>query len=255
MEKRFRCTACGQCCYGWIPLTLADAFRHAGRFPLAMIWTVVPQTARAFGLTSTLGFPLKLGKRGRMAVSIVPTAYLPPTMSCPELLADGRCAIHDSKPLRCRAMPFYAFRDEQDQAEGLKPRKGWACDTSADAPVVYRDGRIADRADFDAERAELLAQVPAIRAYGEYVLKYMPWMTGTLESLARKPGGNMVAGISAFLTATRSPDAATLAARQLPVLRDFAARTADASDLAEYHRNYAGWAKEMEYLAAPPARS
>ncbi len=251
MEKRFRCTACGKCCYGWIPLTLADAVTHAGRFPLAMVWSVVPQTARAFGLTAKLGLEVKLGKRGRMAVSIVPTAYIPPSFSCPELAADGRCAIHETKPIRCRTMPFYAYRDEQDQADGLSPRKGWACDTSADAPVVYRDRRIVEHADFDAERAELVAQAPAIRAYGEYALKYMPWISNTLEAMARKPGGNFVAGISAFLTATRSPDASDIAARQLPLLRDFAARTEGAAELAEYHRNYAGWAKEMEYLAAP----
>jgi Fe-S-cluster containining protein len=253
MERRFRCTACGKCCYGWIPLTLDDAVAHAARFPLAMVWTIVPQTARAFGLTATLGLSVKLAKRRRAAVLIAPTAYLPPEWPCPELTATGQCAIHEHKPARCRAMPFYAARDEQDQADGLAPRKGWACDTSAEAPVVYRDRRIVDRAAFDAERGALLAQAPAMRTYGEYVLKYMPWVTDTLEAMALKPGGNLVMGLSSFLTATREPEAQAIATQQLPLLDDFAARTSGLPQLAEYHRNYAGWAKEMTYLAAPPA--
>lgn len=124
MERRFRCTACGKCCYGWIPLTLGDAVRHAGRFPLAMVWSAVPQTARSFALTSSLGMALKLPKGPRIGVLISATAYIPPGYPCPELAADGRCAIHEDKPLRCRTMPFYPYKDEQDQADALVPRKG-----------------------------------------------------------------------------------------------------------------------------------
>jgi hypothetical protein len=35
------------------------------------------------------------------------------------------------------------------------------------------------------------------------------------------------------------------------VLRHFEARTNALADLGEYHRNYAGWAREMAYLAKP----
>lgn len=119
--------------------------------------------------------------------------------------------------------------------------------------MVYRDRRIVEREDFEAERRELLADAAAMRAYGAYALKYMPSVIDTLGGLSRKPGGNLLTGLSSFLTAVHDFDATAIARAQLPVLRDFAARTEGSADLAEYHRNYAGWAREMEYLAQATA--
>lgn len=250
MERHFGCTACGKCCYGWLPLTLNDALAHAGRFPLALVWSVVPQGTKSFPLAARLGVTLAPNKRTKIAVLIVPTAWIPPSFPCPVLNDEGLCGIHDNKPLRCRTMPFYPYREESDQADMLVPRKGWACDISAAAPVVYRDKAIVERADFDRERDELLAQAPVMQRYAEYMLKYSPGIAGNLAALATRPNGNVVTSLSSFFTAIRQPDAAQLAAQQLPVLRAFAEKTAAVAELAEYHRNYAGWAKEMEYLAS-----
>lgn len=250
MERHFNCTACGKCCVGWLPLTLNDALAHAGRFPLALVWTPVPHGTRAYPHSARIGIPLKLHNRKRFAVVITTTAYIPPAFPCPELTADGLCGIHASKPLRCRTMPFYPYRDEQDQADLLRPRKGWACDTSAAAPVVYRNKHIVERADFDREHRELLEQAPAIRAYAGHVQKYMPWIIENLDTAAQKPGGSVIGSLSSFLVANRQLDAAALAAQQLPVLRDYAARTSGIAELLEYQRHYVGWAKEMEYLAS-----
>ena len=249
MDRRFHCTACGKCCFGWLPLTLNDALKHAARFPLALVWTPVPQGVRAFALTARLGIALRLPNRQRIAALITPTAYLPPSFPCPELSPAGLCGIHEDKPLRCRTMPFYPYREEQDQAELLNPRKGWACDTTTAAPVVYHNKRILERDDFDRERKELLEQAPTLHAYAEYALKYMPWIVDSLAAVAHKSGGNLITSLSSFLTAIRQFDTTTLAAQQLLVLRDYERKTVDAPDLIEYHRNYAGWAKEMEYLA------
>jgi Fe-S-cluster containining protein len=256
MERRFHCTACGKCCSGLLPLTLADAFAHAGRFPLAMVWTPLRQQSKAFDLVRHIGAVVNLSGRRRIAVIIVPTAYIPDSFFCPALNADGRCAIHARKPLRCRTMPFYPYREERDQADLLTPRKGWDCDTSAAAPVVYRERKIVAREDFDLERRELLAQAPLIRAYAEYMMKYMPQLADKLATAAMHgAGGNVVTSLSSYLTATRQLDIPGFAATQLSVLKDFAAKTAGHADLAEFHRNYAGWAKEMEYLAERGSRS
>ncbi|AWK87390.1 YkgJ family cysteine cluster protein [Azospirillum thermophilum] len=250
MEPRFSCTACGACCHGWLPLTLADAVAHAGRFPLAMVWTPVRPNARSYDLATRLGATLRLPNRKTVAVLIVPTAYLPPSHPCPELRDDGRCAIHGTKPSRCRTMPFYPYREERDQADLLIPRKGWACDVSAAAPAVYRNHTILDRTDFDRERAELLDQAPVIRRYADYMVKYMPWILGELAKLPPGPaGGSLVTSLSSFLTATRRPDAAQIAAAQAPLFQAMAGRTRDDPALRDYHRNYAGWAREMEALA------
>lgn len=249
MEPRFSCTACGKCCHGWLPLTLRDAIAHAGRFPLAMVWTPVRSNARSYDLVGRLGTTLRLRNRKTIAVLIVPTAYLPQSYPCPELGVDNLCGIHAEKPSRCRTMPFYPYREERDQADLLVPRKGWLCDTSAAAPEVYRNHAIVERDDFDRERADLLEQAPMMRSYANYILKYMPWIADNLATLAQKPvGGNLVTSLSSFLTATRRPDAAALAAAQAPLLHALAERTRDDPSLAEYHRNYSGWAKEMDSL-------
>jgi hypothetical protein len=145
-------------------------------------------------------------------------------------------------------MPFYAYRDEADQAELLIPRKEWTCDTSEAAPIVYHDKHIVERNDFDLERKELLEQAAMMSAYAEYVIKYMPWVVDSLAAIAQKPGGNVVTSLSSFLTAIKQFDVAAIAAQQLPLLNAYADKTASDPDLADYHRNYSGWAREMTYL-------
>jgi Fe-S-cluster containining protein len=250
-DRHFNCTKCGKCCYGWLPLTLDDALNHAARFPLAMVWTAVPQGAKAFALIARLGISIRLSKRREIAALITPTAYLPPAFPCPELSPEGLCAIQANKPLRCRTMPFYPYRDEADQAELLVPRQGWACDTSLTAPVVYHNKRVVERSSFDLERKELLEQAPMMSAYAEYVFKYMPWIVESLAAIAQKPGSNVITSLSSFLVAIKQFDVQAIAAQQLPLFKTYAARTSSDAALVEYHRNYAGWAKEMEYLAEP----
>lgn len=250
MEQRFACTACSACCHGWLPLTLDDAVAHAGRFPLAMVWTPLRQGAKAFAQSVRLGTTVRLRDRKTLAVTIAPTAYIPPSFPCPELQADGRCGIHAEKPSHCRTMPFYPYREETDQSDMLVPRKGWECDNTTAAPVVYRDRRIVERGDFDHEHDQLLEQAPVLRAYAEYVLKYMPWILDELAKAAVRPAaGGVVTSLSSFLTASRRSDSATLAAQQEPVLAAFAALTVGAPELAGYHRNYVAWGKEMASLA------
>lgn len=176
MERRFRCTACGKCCVGWLPLTVNDALAHAGRFPLAVVWTPVRPASKAFDAAARLGLTVRTRDRKRLAVRIAPTAYIPPSMACPELTADNLCGIQDDKPSRCRSMPFLPYRAETDQADLLVPRPGWACDTSPEAPVVYRDKAILDRRDFDREHDDLVAQAAVLRAYGEALMASVPGM-------------------------------------------------------------------------------
>ena len=250
MEIRFNCTSCGKCCYGNVPLTLSDALAHAGRFPLALVWTPVPQGAKAYSLATRLGLTLNLGKRTRMAVIIGPSAYIPVSLPCPELTKDGLCGIHANKPLRCRTMPFYPYLEESDQGTLWVRREGWECDTSAAAPLIYRGKKITDSADFDQERKALLEQVVVMREYGDFMLKYSPWILDHLKAVVGRPDGQVVTSLSSFLTAIKRIDAAPLATQQLPVLEAIADTTATMPEAAAYHRNYIGWAKEMKYLVS-----
>ncbi|TAN56856.1 MAG: YkgJ family cysteine cluster protein [Rhodospirillales bacterium] len=245
MERRFACTICGKCCQGWLPLTIGDAVRHAHLFPLAVLWSTVRQGSKAFALTGQLG--LQFNKK--VALRLTPLAYIPTSMPCPALTDGNRCSIHESKPLRCRAMPFSADRETNDQADLLIPRPGWLCDISPSAAVVYRDGAILDRADFEAERQALAAQAPVLKAYGEFLLKSLPSLKIQIEKLAQRPGGGqMVLKISPLLRKIPSVDLLDFARRQAPVLKAFLDRLPEGEQFKEYRKNYADWAQEMESL-------
>jgi Fe-S-cluster containining protein len=252
MERHFGCTACGLCCFGWLPLTLSDALANAGRFPLAVVWTPVRQGSKAYDLTARLGLTVRTRERKALAVRITPTAYIPPSLPCPALTADRLCAIHDTKPSRCRTMPFFPYREEADQADLLTPRAGWRCDTSAAAPVVYRDRIVVDRSAFDTERRDLENQAALLRAYGAWVLARLPAMIDNLSRAVRTPGvngGHVVVSFATLLRRLDEVDQPAIARSQLAVLKDFAAKVAGQPALAEYAGHYQGWAWEIERLA------
>lgn len=250
MERHFACTACGKCCYGWVPLTLKDALAHSGRFPLAVVWTPVRQASKAFAITAKIGLTIKTRDKKTLAVRIAPTAYIPPSMPCPALTPDNLCGIHDEKPSRCRTMPFFPYREESDQADLLVPRAGWACDTSTAAAVVYRDKALVERSDFDRERGDLAEQTATLRAYGEWLMSNVPAMVDNLSRAALKPGGGHVAvSFASLLRRLGSIDKGAIAQAQLDVLAEYIAKVADQPTLGEYHCNYGNWAWEMERLA------
>lgn len=250
MGNHFHCTACGKCCYGQLPLSLTDAFANSGRFPLAMVWTPLKKGAKDYSMVSSLGTTIKLPNCTELAVIIVPSLYIPPTFPCPALSEDNLCSIHTIKPSRCKTMPFYPYREEQFQAEFLIPRKDWACDTSTSAPIVFKGKSIVSRSDFDFEKQELLEQVPTIRAYANYMLKYSPLLVnGLAKATAQKVGGQVVTSISSFLTATRNPNAKEIGRQQLPLLNEYMQKTAQKPEFADFHKNYTSWAKEMDFLS------
>lgn len=248
-ERHFACTACGKCCYGWLPLTLEDALANAHRFPLAMVWTPVPSKARSYALATRLGITFRIDKRREVALLLSPTAYIPPSMACPALSANNLCAIHESKPLRCKTMPFYPYHEESDQLEFLVPRKGWSCTIKEDAPVVYKDKKIIGRTDFDKERKALLENAAVLRAYGEAALKHNPTIRAhVVKALAMPIGGKAVVNFSSFIRQNKSYDMEAFAARQYPVLKLFEERTAEKTDMKDYHAFYRETAKELEWF-------
>ena len=246
MERRFTCTACGKCCYGWLPLTIADALANADRFPLAVMFSPVRQGAKSFERVSRLGTTIALKKKKQAALRVSPIAYLPSTFPCPALGPDGLCSIHDDKPLRCRAMPFSPYQDEADQAGFLVPRPGWECDTSDAAAVVYSDKGILDKTDFDAEEAELSAQAGRIKGYADWILQSAPDLMRSVHKMALKPtGGHVIANFSTVLPRLPKVNVYDFAAVQEPVLREYEEKTAGNPALADYHRRYRDSADEM----------
>lgn len=250
MDRHFACTACGKCCYGWLPLTIGDALAHSDRFPLFIVWTPVREGGRSFEIAARLGITIKLKARRRAAVQISPTAYIPPRMACPELTDAGLCAVHANKPLRCRAMPFSASRDEADQNDLLIPRAGWLCDTSESAPTVYRDNTIISRQDFDREREELVRDAAVLRPYAEWLLDSVPKLAVELDKVAMRPaGGKVVVDFLTLIPHLPKVNIYDLARRQYPVMQAFAAKVAGQKDYADYERRYGACASEWERIA------
>jgi Fe-S-cluster containining protein len=248
--RRFSCTACGKCCYGQVPLSLKDALRFAGLFPIGIAWTPVQRGSRDFRMTRTLGVTLPFADGRELASLIVPTAWLPAAFHCPALVDGKLCGIHAEKPARCKSMPFYPYREERFQGDFLKPREGWECDVSGEAPIVYDGKTVLQREDFDREKLDLMGQVPDLRRYADYMLKYSAGLAERLwAASAQEKGAKVVTSLSSLLTALRQPDSAAIARKQRPVLETYIAKTAEDPRLAEFHAQYFGWAKEMAYLA------
>lgn len=247
-ERRFRCTACGKCCVGWLPLSVADALANAGRFPLAMLWTAVRPQSLDYEDAARFGATIALTPKKNAAVRIAPTLYIPPAMPCPALQADNLCALQQSKPRRCRAMPFFGDRAESRQDEGLTPRPGWACDTGPEAPVVYRDGVVIDRADYDAERAQLAEEQPALARYAAAMVRFNPTIVDRVAAAANGArGGYFVTSVYSFLKFTPAHDLTSFARAQHGVLTNYAERLAKSHDsYAAYYREAAA---ELEWFA------
>ena len=256
IEQHFSCTACGKCCYGRVSLTLDDAFANADRFPLAMVWTPVRQASRSFALTAQLGMTIKLRTQKYVAVLIAPTAYIPPSFPCPALTPENLCAIHAVKPHRCRTMPFFPYREEADQIDLLVPRKGWTCDTTDAAPVVYRNKKIVERTDFDQERAELLAQAPVLQAYAAALLKQSPQLMDQLTKASLNPAaGHVIVNFSTFLRCNRQYDHVSFAKLQYPIMLEFMRLTGGDRAFSEYNKYYREWAEDLEWFAKRPLPS
>lgn len=246
MEYNFECTICGKCCFGQVPLTIKDALTHASRFPLAIIWTPFGPGNRFFDHTSRLGSMIRLSKKKEIGVRITPTAYIPPSLPCPELADDNSCRIHTEKPSRCRTMPFSPYRDEKHQAELLMPRENWECDITEDAPVVYRDNKILEREDFDTEFKDLLGQVDTLRRYADWLLSSVPTLMKELNKVAKKKGGGqVVVRFFSLLPHLPEVDVADFAARKSPIVEEFIGKTSGVPTLSKYHKHYTEYAKEL----------
>lgn len=239
VERNFACTACGRCCTGSLPINVAEALQRADTFPLAMSITPMKPSARGHGIVGRIGASVTLSKRQTISLVVTPMSFVPNTLPCPQLSDEGLCGIHDDKPLRCRTMPFYPYKDEEAQADLLVPRAGWLCDTGSDAPTVYRDRRIVDRTDFDAERSVLIDQAPTLQRFVDQILQHNLPLRAQIEqaSQARVPG-RVVVGFHSFLRYDRSMDLVDYTRRQYPVLEVWAVRTADDPAFREFQAFY-----------------
>lgn len=246
-ERHFACTACGLCCTGLVPLTVQEAIDMADRFPLAMMITPVKPGTRGQAVLEKIGASVVLPPKKRMQLLVSPVSFVPSFMSCPQLTPENLCGIHATKPIRCRTMPFYAYKDEEFQADLLQPRGGWLCDVSADATVVYRNNHIVDRTDFADERRALIDQGQAIRRYADLLLKHSPGMMARVaKASATSPMGRVLASFVSYLRYDRNLDLGVFARAQYPVLQDWIVRTKGNAKAVEFSNYYKQASAELQ---------
>jgi Fe-S-cluster containining protein len=246
-DQRFECTACGKCCYGLLPLSIEDALKHAGRFPLAISIRQLKTGIQGQAAAEALTLSLDSGRNTRIALLAAPVSFVPADMRCPELADDNGCSIHHDKPLRCRTMPFSALRDESHQAELLQPRKDWQCSTAGDAAVVYRDNKIVERQDFDRERTCLIDDAVVINRYLDLFLQHNPGQHArVLQSSKSSATSNVMVSFVSFLRYNKKYDLLDFARRQYPVLDIYVKKTAREKRYGLHHRYYSEAMAELQ---------
>lgn len=237
-EKRFLCTACGRCCNGILPVTIAEGLKWAHLFPMAVSILPVRPGTRGVAVLDRVGVAVELPGKKKLLLQVMPVSFVPPNVSCPAL--DGNlCSIHAEKPLRCRAMPFYPFKDEEHQLELLIPRSGWLCETGEEAPVVYKDRKIVERHDYAAERAALFAQAPLMNEFVKHLFKTSPLQANRIIRASQSTMPQRV--IVSFASLLRRADPAAFgefAKAQISVLEAWAERTKDDQSLVEFQGYY-----------------
>lgn len=249
-EQRFACTACGLCCYGLLPLSIEEALKWADTFPLAMSATPMKAGTRGYA-TKDVAVMFSAGPKKPIQLIVTPVAFIPPTAPCPKLADDGLCSIHEQKPQRCRTMPFYAYKNEDSQRDMLVPRQGWKCATGEDAPVVYRDGKIVDRTEFQRERDMLKGQSSALQRYVDMLGRYDPGFSLRVQTSAKAAiPGRVIVGFVSWLRQNKELDVLDFARRQHPVLRKWLEKTSGDSKAVQFASYYREAMADLErYLS------
>lgn len=148
-------------------------------------------------------------------------------------------------------MPFSPTREEAEQSALLVPKPGWLCDISESAPVVYRDKKIINGDDFERERGQLMDQAAVLKTYADHLIATAPnVVAGLIQAANKKRGGYVVLKFTAVLTRMAHVDVADFCRLQLPVMTEYAEKTAGEKGLADYHEYYAECAATMEKLLA-----
>lgn len=238
-EQRFACTACGLCCHGMLPLSIEEALKWADTFPLAISATPVKGGTRGYA-TKEVAVTFSAGAKRPIQLIVTPTVFIPPTAPCPKLSDDGLCSIHEEKPQRCKTMPFYGYKDEDSQRDMLVPRPGWKCATGEDAPVVYRDRQIVDRAEFQHERDLLSRQSPLLQRYVDTLGRYDPSFVMRVQTASKATvPGRVIVGFVSWLRQNKDLDVLDFARRQHPVLSCWLEKTSrdpKATQFTSYYR-------------------
>lgn len=97
---RFECTGCGDCCRreGIVKVSVAECRRMATHMAMPLDLFMKSYTKK----DKTYGLLLKPASSGRMG--------------CVMLDGDGKCTVHEAKPIQCSTYPFWASLLESEES-------------------------------------------------------------------------------------------------------------------------------------------
>lgn len=216
----FRCTACGKCCDAPPELLVSEAFDLGDCFVPWLIVKLnrVPQSGNEVGLSQIRRDPafgdmeplayiegatqsvmlrhaIRLagepGFDGYLTITARPWVRSP---SCPALDAEGRCSIHARRPHTCRTIPVsydvpdaivsraYRYLIRQGQAH-----RAYACDTSNEAPALFRGNQLVDE-EYVAARAAAQQAAEADSALVRAILQsaYVPPLQSLVSTVYKQ---------------------------------------------------------------------
>jgi len=207
---RFACTKCGACCNRSPEVELSEAAALADVFVFRLMFRhyELPRTFAdylASGMTSASSAEQFHQKKrllsafaanmhstrkrlGGKAIDI--TKYL--TISAITVdtssgtcsaLSDGRCSIHERRPLACQTAPFHYSRAEASAERDLSAfvaASDYRCETGPSAPIVLEGGQIID-AGYRKARADALTVVERDRPWHQAIVRRMK--SGSVPSL------------------------------------------------------------------------
>jgi Fe-S-cluster containining protein len=206
-ELRFACTSCGACCNRSPEVGLSEAAALSDVFVFRLMFRLYELPRTLAGQLASRAAPAGSGeefyeskrllaafaarkyaaKRRHGGKTIDYTRYV--TLSALALdsgagacaaLGSGRCTVYERRPLACRTVPFHYSRPEAS-AEGVLAAfvgtPGFACDTSAGAPVVLEAGRIVDP-EARRARGEAMELAGRDRPWAEAIMRRLNTNSG-----------------------------------------------------------------------------
>jgi Fe-S-cluster containining protein len=146
MDIHFNCTQCGKCCQDLkLPLTVSEAIQwlengHA----VQVICDAMPGPQETAADDSRATHRRRRSfstKSGSLTSNVVVILAANLAGRCPNLGADMKCGLYESRPLVCRIYPAEINPFIQlDPRRKACPPEAW----TADQPVIQRGGRITD---------------------------------------------------------------------------------------------------------------
>ncbi|MBV9529430.1 YkgJ family cysteine cluster protein [Sphingomonas sp.] len=221
--RHFACTQCGKCCNRAPEVELSEAASLADVFVFRLLFRVYSlprapergadaevfyQKKRLLAAHAARKSPVKLMRQSKpvdstsyLLISALALDTLPGACAA---LDEGRCSIHDRRPLGCRSVPFHYSRPHGlalADFDAFVATPGYACDTSEAGAPFLQGGRIVDAPTLQA-RGDALQLATIDRPWKEAIVRAMK--RGSDSSLPSLADIEANAGFAAMTASMRT---------------------------------------------------